>query len=180
MNKQQSIFLSVCLGALSACTSMDGGYSPYEVVQPYQGYSYENVQYYLPSDGGSDYSYRDYGTHNQVRVPDSYHVGVSHSPASAKDRDKVWISSQNPQSYTIEIANDEKPGQVAKKLEQVPKNEHTAEIKYQEGGKTYYKGVYGSYSNQQDAQKAFDALPDEVKKGAGIQNWQKIQNNANR
>ncbi|MDP1602596.1 MAG: SPOR domain-containing protein [Legionella sp.] len=140
----------------------------YQYQQNYQRRSSYNI--------GTDYGY-DGGSRGQVTVPDSYHVGAYHSPTAAKDRDRRWVSSQNPQGYTIEIADDEKASQVAKKLYQIPKKEPMAEIKYQRDGKAYYKGLYGTYVNPEEAQKALNSLPDDVKQGAGIRNWGNLQNN---
>ena len=94
-----------------------------------------------------------------MTVPDSYYVGAYHSPTSHKDVDRNWVNSQNPQGYTIEVAEGERPAQVAGKLYKLPKNDRRAQIKYNKNGKTYYKGVYGSYNNYEDAQKALNNLP---------------------
>ena len=50
-----------------------------------------------------------------------------------------------------------------------------AEIKYQNQGKAYYKGVYGSYPSFDAAQQALNNLPDDVKKGAGVKTWGSVQ-----
>lgn len=174
MSKMQAMTLCLCVSAMSGCVSVDGSEPSH---QPYQPYSYNEMQYYSQSDymTGDYASYNEVYPRSQASVPDSYHVGASHSPQSAKNRDRDWVTTQNPQSYTIEVADDEKPSQVAKKLYQIPKNDRMAEIKYQRGGKTYYKGLYGSYASEDEARKALNSLPEEVKKGAGIQNWQQVQ-----
>jgi septal ring-binding cell division protein DamX len=112
-----------------------------------------------------------------VVVPDSYHVGEYHSPVSFKDRDKGWVSSQNPQGYTIELADDQKASKVAQKLYKAPKNDRMAQVRYQKNGKPYYKGVYGTYNSPEAAQKALDQLPAELKQGAGVKSWGSVQEN---
>jgi hypothetical protein len=187
MNTIRLVVIGFCVSTLSACTTMNGngGYPGY-----YAGsynthtpnYNYEQMQYYQYQQNyqsynvGNDYGYGE-SPRGQVTVPDSYHVGAYHSPTAAKDRDKKWVSSQNPQSYTIEVADDEKPSRVAKKLYQIPKNEPMAEVKYQRDGKAYYKGLYGTYSSPEEAQKALNSLPDDVKQGAGIKSWGHVQSN---
>ena len=53
----------------------------------------------------------------------------------------------------------------------------TDEGDFHRDGKSYYKGLYGSYSSKEEAQKALDALPADVKKEAGIKNWSNVQSN---
>lgn len=173
MKKLRLLVISLSAGCLSACNTTTNE----TVYTAYQPYKYEDMQYYTQTySGGADYSGENY-PREEVTVPDSYHVGAYHSPTRAKDRDKNWVSSQNPQGYTIMIAEDEKPSKVAGKLYQLPKNDRMAEIKYQRDGKNYYQGVYGSYSSQEEAQKALDALPAEVKQQAGVKNWNSVQSN---
>ncbi|WED42094.1 SPOR domain-containing protein [Legionella cardiaca] len=167
-------FLTLCFsaGCLSACaTYQETSYTTYSNYQPYV---YENA-YYQTYDGGVDYRY----SNREVNVPNSYHVGYDHSPASHKDVDKNWVNSQNPQGYTIEVAEGDKASQVAGKLYKVPKNNRTAQIKsYRGDGSAYYKGVYGSYNSYEEAQKAYNDLPENIKQGADIKNWSKIQENS--
>ena len=141
-------------------------------------YAYDPAQMYAPGAYNDNYKMDNDNTYRPtqtVSVPDSYHVGEYHSPVSFKDRDRSWVSSQNPQSYTIEIADDAKASQVAQKLYKAPKNDRRAQVKYQRNGKAYYKGVYGSYNSAEEAQKALDALPAEIKQGAGVKNWSSVQ-----
>jgi septal ring-binding cell division protein DamX len=149
------------------------------LAQPsYQAYTYDNTGLYPKASYSTADSNYHYQTNSEVvTVPDSYHVGSYHSPVSFKDRDKTWVSSQNPQGYTIEIADGEKAADVARKLYNTPKNDRMAQVKYQQNGKSHYKGLYGTYPDAQSAQKALDSLPDNVKKGAGIKNWNSVQNN---
>ncbi|KTD07024.1 hypothetical protein SAMN02746073_0067 [Legionella jamestowniensis DSM 19215] len=174
MMKKTSI-LAVCLsvGSLSSCTNYQE--SAYTVYPTYRPYAYQQTSYQT-YDGGVDYRYERAG--GDVNVPHSYHVGPTHSPASHKDVDSNWVNNQNPQGYTIEIAEG-KASQVAGKLYKVPKNDRTAQIKaYSGSGGAYYKGVYGSYHSYEEAQQALNRLPQEIKQGANIKNWGAIQQNS--
>lgn len=171
-NKWKSILLSLSVLNLSSCMVTDNeGYSP-----SYQSYTYDNSQLY-PNVNSYDTSYRYANSEQVVNVPNSYHVGEYHSPVSFKDRDRTWVSGQNPQAYTIEIAEGDKASQVAKQLYKMPKNDRMAQVKYQANGKPHYKGVYGTYPDVQSAQKALDALPSDVKQGASVKNWGAVQQN---
>lgn len=180
-HKIKFIVVGCCAIHLSSCMVYEDGYRP-----TYQSYTYEQSQLYLPTDYRM-YHYNNYngsgGYQNQsaqeVTVPDSYHVGQYHSPTSFKDVDKNWVNKQNPQGYTIEVADGEKASQVAQKLYKAPKNDRRAQIKYQHNGKAYYKGVYGTYNSAEEAQKALNALPQDIKQGAGVKNWGSVQSNLN-
>ncbi len=165
--------VSLCVLNLSSCMINDTGRSS----DPSYGYGYENPPLY-PEGYESIGTYSDQ-TVNQtnVSVPESYHVGAERSPTLPKDVDKSWVSSQNPQGYTIEVAEGEKAAQVAGVLQKAPKNERMAEVKSQQGGKTYYKGLYGSYDSQEAAQQALSALPDDLKQSAGVKTWGSVQKN---
>lgn len=181
MNTFSRVTLAACVGALSSCTmTNETTYVDYQS----QPYIYDQTQYYSQSYGsmpnypgpmGSGYD--SSGDKPGVQVPDSYHVGAYGSPQRAKDSDRNWVVNQNPQGYTIEVADDQKPAAVAGKLYKIPKNDRMGEIKYQRNGTPYYKGLYGSYSSQEEAQKALDALPPDIKQGAGIKNWGSVQSN---
>lgn len=97
------------------------------------------------------------------------------APLPFKQRDKGWVGKQNPQGYTIEISNSEKAADVAGTLQKAPRNEPSAEVKYQRDGKQYYKGVYGSYPTYEAAQQALNALPEDVKRNASVKTWGNIQ-----
>lgn len=175
-NKIKLIVLGLCSMSMSACMVNDEVYTP-----GYQAYAYDQTQLYPQGDYrfyNLNYTYPNQ-SNQEVSVPDSYHVGQYHSPVSFKDRDKNWVSSQNPQGYTIEVADGDKASQVAQKLYKAPKNDRMAQIKYQRNGKNYYKGLYGTYNSAEEAQKALDALPPEIKQGAGIKNWNNVQNTMN-
>jgi hypothetical protein len=171
-NKIKLITVGLCVINLSSCTMNEDNYTT-----SYQTYTYDETQ--LNPQG--NYQMNNYGYQNQssqsVFVPDSYHVGEYHSPVSFKDRDRNWVKSQNPQGYTIEVADDEKASHVAQKLYKAPKSDRMAQVKYQRNGKAYYKGLYGTYDNAEAAQKALDALPPEMKQGAGVKNWGNVQGN---
>lgn len=168
------ISVSLCTISLTAC--MIDGTS--QIDYPSNGYQnsplypegYDNAGYYS--------NYREEArTQKNVSVPESYHVGAYRSPVAPKDVDKAWVAGQSPQAYTIELANDEKAARVAGTLQKAPKSERTAEVKYHQQGKVYYKGLYGSYPTQQAAQDALNALPDDVKKGSQVSAWGNIQDN---
>ena len=128
---------------------------------------YENGQYpnsTPPSPSGT------------VVVPESYHVGATGRPTSAKDMDKNWIKKQNPSSYTIELANDSKPARVAGVLYKAPKNERSAEVRTNSGG---YTGVYGTYPTYEAAMQKLNSLPEDVKKDAKIKSWGSVQSSVN-
>ena len=171
--KWNCLILGFCAVNLCSCIVSDEHYTP-----KYQAYTYDDNQMYVPKNyTASDAVYRNSNSSQTVTVPESYHVGEYHSPVSFKDRDRTWVSGQNPQGYTIELAEGEKAAQVAQKLYNTPKNDRMAQVKYQVNGKAYYKGVYGTYPDASSAQKALDALPDDVKSGAGIKNWGSLQQN---
>lgn len=170
--------ISLCSINLASCMDMNdrygGNYSGYSYGYYNQSQMYALGNYYPMTEYGND-SYSEPQSQG-VRVPNSYHVGASHSPASFKDRDRQWASSQNPRSYTIQVADGEKASHVAQKLYKAPKNDRMGQIQYQRNGKSYYKGLYGSYDSPEAARKALDALPADIKQGAGITTWGSVQN----
>ncbi|MGQ3888959.1 SPOR domain-containing protein [Legionella sp. CNM-1927-20] len=180
MNSRLVIYVG--LSMLASCVRITD--TPYPAAYTYSGY--DDMRYYsqIYSQGVNYKEYNDINDNNmlsstrEVKVPESYHVGAYHSPTRAKDRDRSWVSSQNPLGYTIELADEEKPAQVAKKLHLAPKHDRMAEIKYQRDGRDYYKGLYGSYSSKQEAENALNNLPPELKQGANIKDWSSIQSSA--
>lgn len=165
------ITLLLGTGSLCSCAIVDE-----HAYSSDQAYSYNEVKYYTQyTDGAVDYGSSQPGYGREVSVPESYHVGAYRSPASPKERDREWVNNQSPQNYTIEIANDPKASQVAKKLYQAPKTNRMAEIPYQRDGMKYYKGVYGSFSSKEEAQKALEALPEDIKQSSGIKTWGSVQ-----
>lgn len=176
LTKTKLLGISLCAMNLSACMIDQGQYSN----SHYESYNYENTPLYPEgyeniSSVDSDQA-RPQAT-STVVVPESYHVGTYQSPTPPKDLDRAWVNDQNPQMYTIELADDEKPARVAGVLQKAPKNEHMAEIKYQNNGKEYYKGLYGSYPSAEAAQQALSALPQDIKQSAGIKTWGSVQQN---
>lgn len=166
-----------CALGLSSCTMLDDGTGDNLY---YSGYPSSNDNYaFMPNNANVmnyNYKYNDPGQPKQdVVVPDSYHVGDMRTPVSFQDRDKTWVSNQNPQSYTIQLTDGDKAAKVAQVLYKTPKSDRVAQVKYQRGGKEYYRGVYGSYPSAAEAQKALDALPSEIKSGATVKNWGSVQ-----
>ncbi|KTD04261.1 SPOR domain-containing protein [Fluoribacter gormanii] len=170
MDKKINLALMVvCAFIMSSCTK-DSEYLTYPA------YSYTDITepYAMNSNRMLNYDYR-YQPARAVNVPDSYHVGELHSPVSFKDRDQTWVNSQNPQGYTIELAEGDKASQVAQVLYKAPKKDRMAQIKYERDGKTRYKGVYGTYGTAEEAQKALNSLPPEIKSSASVINWGNVQ-----
>ena len=164
--------VGLCAVSLSACmidgTNSSSGYQPYD--------SQPSTLYPEGYDSTVGYGYQA-ESKKEVVVPESYHVGAYHSPTPPKDLDRTWVSNQNPQGYTIEVADDEKAARVAGTLQKAPKSEHMAEVKYQRNGQTSYKGLYGTYPSQEAAQQALSALPEDVKQGASVKTWGSVQDN---
>lgn len=170
LSKIRFLNICLCVSSLSACTTL---YSP----KSYTNYQYtteSTTQGYQDGYTMGGY-YADSYQEKSVSVPESYHVGVNHSPTPHTDRDKEWVNSQNSQNYTIELADAEKPSEVANTLYKAPKSERRAEIKYQRDGKAYYKGVYGTYPSYEAAQEALKSLPEDVKQSAGVKTWGSVQ-----
>lgn len=164
--------ICLCLSGLSACTTDDT--TTYTNDQTYQPYTYSGTQLY--PEGYESTGYPELPPdRTQVEVPETYHVSTYHPPTPHTDVDREWVNSQRAQSYTIELADGDKASQVAGALYKAPKNERTAEVKYQRDGKTYYKGLYGTYPSYEAAQQALGTLPADVKQKAGIKTWSSVQ-----
>lgn len=171
MNKTlRQLVLSVSVISLCSCTMVNpNGYTNY------QSYNYEDLVPYAEGTSGPD-TYQNTQTESkQVFVQQSFHVGAYQSPTSFKDRDKTWVSSQNPQAYTIELADGEKPSYVAGRLFKAPKTDRSAQVAYQKGNQSYYKGLYGSYASKEAAEQALAALPADLKQGAQVKAWGSVQ-----
>ncbi|MCR9192318.1 MAG: SPOR domain-containing protein [Gammaproteobacteria bacterium] len=128
---------------------------------------------------GYDSNYGSNGSNRgskTVVVPESYHLGASNSPVASKDADRQWVDTQSPNGYTIQIAHDQKPAPVAKKLYKAPKTERSAEVKSQSGS---YLGLYGSYPTREAAESQLNALPDDLKNNAQIKHWGIVQHEIN-
>jgi len=166
--KHLSIIASTC--GLFACSTFNtDGYSPSRA-QPGNG-----MQIY-PEGYENMGTYSNYRVQEQsVSVPDSYHVSTFKKPITHKSVDSQWVSSQSASNYTIEVGDSEKASSVANTLLKTPSTERKAEIKVQQGDKTAYKGVYGTYPSAEAAQEALQKLPDDVKSSAKITSWGNVQ-----
>lgn len=174
-NRNRYLAIGLCTLSLTSCADLDERVSS---DYPTYAYTYNDSRLYYPQNNYSSSQYYYAAPEKKsVEVPDSYHVGAYHSPVSFKDRDRDWAKGQNPQKYTIELADGDKAAQVAQKLYKTPKSDRMGQVQYQRDGKPYYKGLYGSYDSSEAAQKALDALPAEVKQGAGVKSWGSVQSN---
>ena len=163
----------LCITQLTACMSSEP-----ETYTDYNTYGHDGTELYPQGYETGLYRYEELPrTKAPVVVPETYHVGAYHSPTPSKDVDAHWVNTQNPQGYTIELADGDKASEVANTMQKTPKSERTAELKYQHEGKTHYKGVYGSYPSRDAAEKALNALPPDVKQNAGITTWDRVQTN---
>ena len=120
-----------------------------------------------------------YGAAMSGKSAKSYHFSNNTSPKSHKQRDTEWINSQNPNGYTIELAEDEKPASVAKQLFKTPKQERMAQYKHQKNGKTVHTGIYGSFNDSESAEKALAKLPADVREKAKVKKFGNAQKDAN-
>lgn len=169
--KIRAIGTFLCVSSLSSCMTD----TPEVVYTSYQPtYAFHDQQLY-PSEYANTMYVETSQVQKEVVIPDTYYVNGTRSPVSHKDMDKDWVGSQKAQNYTIEVTASDKASQVAETLAKTPKNERTAEIKYQSAGKTYYKGLYGSYPSYEAAQKALNELPNDVKQQAGVKSWSSVQ-----
>lgn len=169
-NKIKWVFIGICVLNISACTMM--GTSKYE---PYPVYTYDPYQPNTMMNYNRVPYDSSYSQKQEVVVPDSYHMSEVRSPVSFKDRDQTWVNSQNPQGYTIELAEGDKASKVAQVLYKAPKNDRMAQVHYVRDGKTHYKGVYGTFTSAEEAQKALNALPSEIKNSAAVIHWSNVQ-----
>lgn len=169
--------ICLCTISLSGCF-MDGTSERSYFSQP-MPYDDRNNSLYPETYDSSFDTYDTYRVNeppmpspHEVVVPQSYHMGATNSPPTAKDEDKQWVASQNPNGYTIQIKQDDKPASVARSLQQMPKNERSVEVRSQSGS---YLGLHGSYTNQEEATAQLNNLPSSVKDQAQIKNWESIQ-----
>ncbi len=165
--------ICLCSITLSGCF-MDGTSESSYFSQPTPYEDRNNSLYPETYDSSFDtYRVNESKPYSQgVVVPQSYHLGATNSPPTAKDEDKQWVASQNPNGYTIQIEQNDKPATVARSLQQMPKNERSVEVRSQSGS---YIGLHGSYSNQEEATAQLNNLPSSVKDQAQIKNWESIQ-----
>ena len=129
------------------------------------------------------YYYQSYATPSvkrEVVVPETYHMSAYRPAVSHVDQDRSWVEGQNPKDYTIEIADKEKASEVAGTLMNAPKNDRMAQVRYERDGKSYYKGLYGTYPTYEAAQQAQDSLPSSMKADSSIKSWSNVQNSVNK
>ena len=174
----KKIGLLVCTLSLSACGMMkpDGKasyYSPYSFGQ--SDHTATAPLYPDGYDNTSGGAYTPGSRERVVTVPESYHVSTESAPASFKDREKTWVGRQSPQNYTIQLDDSEKASAVASTLQKAPKDARRAEVKYNRSGEQHYRGVYGTYSSYEAAQKAMTNLPSDLKQNAKVKTWGSVQ-----
>lgn len=180
----KTLTLCVCSLGLFGCftdgtSSWDGDSSwdgtandGYFIMQSGPSNHYENSEGYN-SSYDSYLSIPDTETAPGVVVPRSYHLdGFTNTPPTAKEEDKNWVNEQNRNGYTIQVSKDTKPAPVASKLQQMPKNERSVEVRTQSGS---YIGLHGSYPSREAAEQQLNSLPPSVKENAKIKNWQTIK-----
>ena len=51
-----------------------------------------------------------------------------------------------------------------------------AQVRYERDGKSYYKGLYGTYPTYEAAQQAQGSLPSSMKADSSIKSWSNVQN----
>lgn len=169
---QRMFLILLILNTLSACGVYNTPHTmPYPMYQ-YPIYTTQNFDQEEPYSYGPNAS-------RQIIVPETYHMGSTSSPLSHKNQDRSWIEGQNPRNYTIQLDENEKASAVANTLQRTPKNERMAEVGYQRGNKTHYKGLYGSYPSYEAAQSAMELLPADVKAGARVESWEKVHQSIN-
>jgi len=165
------ICIYLCVMNLSAC--MTTGQHDHNSHPPYD---YQAAPLYPEGyDNTLVYDSSPFDTKQEMVAPNTYPLETHPTPLASKDMDKTWVNTQNPSGYTIQISDDEKAAHVAGVLQKAPKNERMAEVKYQHDGRAYYKGLYGSFPNAEAANKALDALPNDIKQGARIETWGSVQ-----
>ncbi|MDP3562542.1 MAG: SPOR domain-containing protein [Legionellaceae bacterium] len=162
-----TLILSACM--VDGTDSSSSSFYPFGTSEPSQPMLYPEG-YDTVIAAPKQESYQPTSSKNVV-VPQSYHMSAG-SPETSKDVDKNWVASQNPQSYTIELADDSKASRVANTLYKAPKTERSAEVRTQNGN---YKGLYGTYPTYEAAQEKLNSLPEDVKQGAGIKAWSNVQ-----
>ncbi|MFT4058370.1 MAG: SPOR domain-containing protein [Legionella sp.] len=176
-NKIKFAIVGFCALEMCSCVVLENGTTEnlyYPTYAPYDRSQFYTQNFYNWPNSNYKYNYKQQEA-QEVIVPDSYHVGDMRSPVSFHDRDQTWVNNQKPQNYTIQLADGDKPSKVAQTLYRAPRSDRTAQVKYQRDGKDYYRGVYGSYSDAAQAQKALDSLPVEMRSNASIKNWGSIQ-----
>jgi hypothetical protein len=159
--------------SLSSCGLLDDNYYSFWGDNPSNTSRYSNYHYDTADSSYAGTSKRPRS--RGVRVPDSYHFSEQATPVSHKDRDKQWVDTQNPTAYTIELNSGEKPAEIANTLYKTPTGARKAQIKHHKNGKTVYTGVYGSFENKEQARKALEDLPADVRSKAKVERWDDVQ-----
>lgn len=170
---RRSLILMSTVSLLSAC--MIDSPDPYQSSPMSHAPTVEEGPYLYPEGYDAVTNNRIPNTPTEIEtpvvVPETYHVSRLHGPTSAKHVDHQWVSTQQPDAYTIALAKSPEASQVANVLYTAPKRERSAEVKA--GGQ--YMGVYGSYSNYEAAEQQLNGLPDALKGQAKIIRWQAVQ-----
>lgn len=179
MNTKNSIKLAAVSSAillLSSCSYM-GKYWHTDNPNPAPPHNLKYDQHGRPFYGNRRSSNpRRYASPGPISEPKpSFHFADRKSPKKHKERDLSWVKKQSPQNYTIEVARDKKASTVANALHQSPKTTRSAQIKVKSGEQSSYSGVYGSYKNRQEAEKALSKLPSKVRQSARIKQWGNVQ-----
>lgn len=178
MNVLKHISLSCCIAGLFSCAEIYSDKTLYTNDNPINSHTLYDASQIFDDNSNATMNEQEV-KRQQVKVPDSFHLGASHQPIPHQDLDKKWVNDQNSAGYTIALGESEKASQVASKLYQAPKNARMAQVKYYRNGNPYYQGVYGSYNTYEEAQNALKALPRDLQQTAGIKNWSKVQNAIN-
>lgn len=114
-----------------------------------------------------------------VVLENGYYVG-SGSVQNPRDHDANWIARQNPQSYTIEVESDYKPSTVARTLQGAPQVGHKAQFSYATTSGKRYSGVIGTYASREEAEKALQNMPSEIRATAKLRQWDTVQRDVRR
>ncbi|KTC99659.1 Sporulation related domain protein [Legionella geestiana] len=159
-----TLFLGGCVQTGDSMNTNYGAYEP----SMYQGYSSSFTYYNTESPG--------------MRMPEANLVqqpawtgAAAATPVSSRDVDTAWVQQQNPTGYTIEIADGEKASTVARQLQSAPKADRRAQIRYQNNGKSWYRGVYGSFASREAAENALRNMPPSLQSKASVRRWSDVQ-----
>lgn len=201
-----SLLISLCI--LQGCSSDDfanGSASTPDVNRQYNPSSNQNVnQQYnynqsmqkdvrsMPGDNGASPEYNQNGpidnssqqsiTLDKNSIPTATNSSDYNRANTVhvvpKQSDIEWVKSQQANGYTIQMGSNPNRAKVAYSLFKGPKSARSAQFGYKDQQQKVYTGVYGSYKTKEEAQKAFDSLPAEVKQSATVQQWQQVQSKA--
>lgn len=175
MRSYQITTVLVCTIGMSACSTMNFNDSHHNSAYPDYTNNYNNSSLYPESYESTSYPLEDSYIDNKQNFNSVHSSAQITQPLPAKDVDHQWINNQQPNSYTIVLSQSESPAAVAGTLSKAPKKERMAEIKYQHGDKTYYEGLYGSYSSKPEAEQVLSTLPIDIRLSANITQWSSVQ-----